>query len=330
MIVFWGLVVVGLGFSTLLLSNIQKDTIEKRGAIADSIAYRISTLHPDKDLATLFSASKLKAITSSYTDVSIDIYRDNKLHDSVEAHVHSGDDKDVLVRNLLFADDAISQYEVHILFPSFNKILHAERKKMLLVLGCMLLLFGVFLKLMLERILKQPVDLMVKTARTMVMSSEKTYGKFNENRNDELGYLARFMNEAIAAMQEHERSAWHAQELAEVTLESINDGVVTTNRNGNIDFINPVAEALFGWRLKDVKSKPLAEVFQLMHAESGGPIKTPIGMCLSNGRSINMETDTVLLSKNGMKIPVVVSVAPIKDHKQRVLGIVMTFHKKMI
>lgn len=326
MVVFWGLVIVGLGFSGLLLSSIEDDTIEKRGAIADSIAYRISFMQPDKDLATLFSISKLKEVITPFDNVDIEIYRDGKLYDHVEGRSQA-EDKDSLVRPLTLSDNSSSHYEVHVIFPSFNEILHQERKKMLIVLGSMLLLFGVFLKFSLEKILKQPIAKMVDTARTMVMSSEKTYAKFNENRSDELGYLARFMNEAIDTMREHEQSAWRAKEMAEVTLESINDGVVTTDWNGNIDFMNPSAEILSGRRFSDVRAEPLADTMQLINIKTGNVVESPISSCLSNGRSSNLGNGCALLNKNGMQIPVGVSVAPIHDHKDRVLGAVMTFHK---
>ena len=65
-----------------------------------------------------------------------------------------------------------------------------------------------------------------------------------------------------------------AQELSEqrewfrVTLSSIGDGVITTDVEARVTFLNPVAESATGWRAADAVGKPLREVFRVIHEQS--------------------------------------------------------------
>ncbi|MDH3438890.1 MAG: PAS domain-containing protein, partial [Betaproteobacteria bacterium] len=53
-------------------------------------------------------------------------------------------------------------------------------------------------------------------------------------------------------------------ELAEVTLHSIVDGVITTDTSGRVDYLNPVAERYLGWTTQDAHGKPLGEVYRVI------------------------------------------------------------------
>ncbi|MFW6282361.1 MAG: PAS domain S-box protein, partial [bacterium] len=81
------------------------------------------------------------------------------------------------------------------------------------------------------------------------------------------------------------------------TLNSIGDGVITTDRDGCIDIMNPSAEKLTGYKLKQVQGKKLKEVFNLVNSESGESIAAPAEEVLASGKIINQPEDTTLIDK---------------------------------
>ena len=60
-----------------------------------------------------------------------------------------------------------------------------------------------------------------------------------------------------------------------VTLSSIGDAVITTDRDERVTFLNPVAESLTGWSLRDAVGQPLSSVFRLINEENRLPVESP-------------------------------------------------------
>jgi PAS domain-containing protein len=69
-----------------------------------------------------------------------------------------------------------------------------------------------------------------------------------------------------------------------VTLRSIGDAVITTDREGQIGLMNPVAEALTGWNEADACGRPLMEVFHIVNEYTGEPCANPVEKVLSSGQ----------------------------------------------
>src|SRR5690349_9722462 len=76
------------------------------------------------------------------------------------------------------------------------------------------------------------------------------------------------------------------KERAQVTLASIGDGVITTDINGAIEYVNPVAEDLTGWRMVDAKGVPLPTLLRLIDEPHRRPVPNPIQMVLQQDRTI--------------------------------------------
>ncbi len=66
-----------------------------------------------------------------------------------------------------------------------------------------------------------------------------------------------------------EEALFLEKERAQVTLDCIGDAVICTDTSGNITFLNPVAERMAGWPLKDAAGLPMSETFQIVDATSG-------------------------------------------------------------
>lgn len=115
------------------------------------------------------------------------------------------------------------------------------------------------------------------------------------------------------------------QERALVTLHSIGDGVITTDRSGAIQYLNPVAERLSGWSRDAATGRAFTEVFNIVHEQTRERARDPIARCLQTGRTVELDNYTVLLSRNGAEYVIEDSAAPIRDVHGRLLGAVLVF-----
>lgn len=109
------------------------------------------------------------------------------------------------------------------------------------------------------------------------------------------------------------------------TLRSIGDAVIATDRKGQIIFMNPVAEALTGWKQKDALGKPLKNVFEIINEKTGKPARNPVARVLREGVVVGLANHTVLITKGGKQVPIRDSGAPIKDDKGNIAGVVLVF-----
>ncbi len=115
------------------------------------------------------------------------------------------------------------------------------------------------------------------------------------------------------------------QELA-ATLDSIADGVITTDTSGRITRMNPVAERLTGWTATSAHRRRLAEVLVLVDEETGGVEESPVDQVLREGAIARAGHVMALVSLDGSRRAVASSGAPIRDADGNVRGVVLVFH----
>jgi diguanylate cyclase (GGDEF)-like protein/PAS domain S-box-containing protein len=112
--------------------------------------------------------------------------------------------------------------------------------------------------------------------------------------------------------------------LAEVTLHSIGDGVITVDGEGHIDYMNPVAEQYTGWKLEEARGKPLDTVYGVVDDETGKPVPHPGG---SETRALGTPGVTVkLIGRGGNACAIRDSSAPIHNSDGHLVGWVVVFH----
>jgi PAS domain S-box-containing protein len=109
------------------------------------------------------------------------------------------------------------------------------------------------------------------------------------------------------------------------TLKSIGDGVVATDQDGRIKFMNPVAEDLTGWKQDEALGKSLIDVFQLISAETRQPVENPVNRVLKQSAVVGLSTNGILVSRAGRETPVYDSAAPIRDDDGTITGVVLIF-----
>ncbi len=115
------------------------------------------------------------------------------------------------------------------------------------------------------------------------------------------------------------------EESLRITLNSIGDGVIATDTEGNVTWMNPVASNLTGWTSEEVKGKALLTVFDIINAETGEPAFNPVGKVLDTGKIVGLANHTMLRSKDGSEYQISDSAAPIMDANNQITGVVLVF-----
>ncbi|OGI44162.1 MAG: hypothetical protein A2V92_04790 [Candidatus Muproteobacteria bacterium RBG_16_65_31] len=119
---------------------------------------------------------------------------------------------------------------------------------------------------------------------------------------------------------------FHQKELAEVTMDSIGDAVITTDAAARVEYLNPVAEGLTGWTTDEAKGRPLMEIFNIVNGYNREPKENPIERCLRENRVVGLGNDTVLVRRDGSESVIEDSAAPVRDRHGNVVGAVMVFY----
>lgn len=132
-------------------------------------------------------------------------------------------------------------------------------------------------------------------------------------------------NENAEAAEVHLHQLLRHREWAEVTLASIGDGVISTDAEGRINFLNGVAASLTGWDRQDALGRPLAEVFRTVDEETGAISTDPLERILAKGDAMELASHTALLTRTGALIPIDDSGSPVRDTDGNIRGAVLVF-----
>lgn len=129
-----------------------------------------------------------------------------------------------------------------------------------------------------------------------------------------------------SARREAEKRLREQREWLQVTLSSIGDAVIATDIKGVINFVNPVAETLTGWKMSEAAGKPLHEVFHIVNEQTHDIVESPFSTIQKEGNIVGLANHTVLIAQNGNEIPIEDSGAPIRDTDGKIIGVIIVFH----
>ena len=113
------------------------------------------------------------------------------------------------------------------------------------------------------------------------------------------------------------------KERLAVTLRSIGDGVITTDMDGNITFLNKVAEEMTEWNNDEAFGKPLTEVFNIICENTREARENPVEKVLQTGLIVELANHTLLISRTGRELNIADSGAPIRDRDSKIIGVVL-------
>ena len=145
---------------------------------------------------------------------------------------------------------------------------------------------------------------------------------------DDDGTPLYFVSQAqdISQRKAFEEALHRERELAEVTLRSIGDAVITTDPQCLVTSLNPIAEAMTGWGSDEAQGLRVEDVFQLIDANDGRPLVNPLRAAIGGNTIVDLAGKTLLRHRHGFDTPVEDSSAPIHDHAGNVIGGVLVFH----
>lgn len=122
-----------------------------------------------------------------------------------------------------------------------------------------------------------------------------------------------------------ERALFREKELAQVTLDSIGDGVITADDEGKVVYFNPVAEQLTGWKLEEVQGLALRWAFNAVDAFTRKQIDHPAFDGSVEGATVNVYENVLLVNNDGREFDIESSVAPIRNQAGAAIGSVLVF-----
>ncbi len=146
---------------------------------------------------------------------------------------------------------------------------------------------------------------------------------FRNEKNEIVALLS--VTRDVTERRRAEAALAEEKERLAVTLRSIGDGVITTDVSGNVALLNKAAEELTGWSNEEAIGKPLNEVFNIINETTRETCENPAEKVIRTGMVAGLANHTALIRKGGTEIIIADSGAPIKDRKNKTIGVVLVF-----
>ena len=146
-----------------------------------------------------------------------------------------------------------------------------------------------------------------------------------EHKNTEKELLA-----AKQLAEEHAVSAELQKNFSQLTLQSIIDGVITTDFSGNVTSMNPTAEQLTGWSMDEANGQPVSSIMHIMDESTRKRVENPIEN-IENRSVLDEPVSAILIqSDSGIETPVEYIAAPMQSNDSTVIGIVIIIHDESV
>jgi len=242
-------------------------------------------------IAVVMQASDLLDNVEVHSGMRIDLYKKNKQDDRLIEKVHSISNPE--------AEEPQDAYTFSVY--NFSKVFSKEGQSLLLSVSTAIGFNSIRMK--------------------VIMVALAIWGSF-------LFLILFIINTHYERLKEREESqnAWQwEKERADVTLHSLADAVITTNYHGVVEYMNPVAEKLTGWKASDAYGRGIEDVFRLVDELTDLEIPSPVVECIQRGVTKQSEDDLSLVHKNGDYNSVDYSIAPMYGNQNMVMGAVLVF-----
>lgn len=123
-----------------------------------------------------------------------------------------------------------------------------------------------------------------------------------------------------------ERELKESKKWLHAALNSIGEAVIATDKEGIIKLINPFAQAITGWKDEEAINKPLGTIFKIINGDTGEKVEDAREKVFREGIFYGLAFNTILIGKNGTKIPVDIIGSAIKDERNNIIGVILTFY----
>ncbi len=147
-----------------------------------------------------------------------------------------------------------------------------------------------------------------------------------ENSEEQLAIAYANMEVGKRELEIRATELFQEKQRLEVTLNSIGDGVITTDKHGNITYLNPVAEEKTGWSMTEAIGQPISRILILINEDTRESTLSPIERVLQTGKITGLSERSALIDKQGAICSIEDSAAPMRDRDNKIVGAVLVFH----
>jgi len=186
-----------------------------------------------------------------------------------------------------------------------------------------IVLFALVVSVFAQRRFSQPIIRLGRLIDDAIQDLNLT-GSIDNNMIDELGAMHSGVKRMIDAVEAKNREIRHEHNRLNITLESLTDGVITTDQDGRITYLNSVAEQLTGHNYQQAIGKSLTSILKLVNESSYMPYEGYLQRCLSHGQTVYEYDNICLVKQDQGLLPIQVSISPIHIEK-KISGAVIVF-----
>jgi PAS domain S-box-containing protein len=129
----------------------------------------------------------------------------------------------------------------------------------------------------------------------------------------------------IREIELRSEESYAREQWLNTTIRSIGDAVIACDTDGNVEFMNIVAEQLTGWTETDAKTKSLHEIFPIFNEDTRVAVENPVDKVRRLGTVVGLANHTFLVARDGTEVCIDDSGAPIRDSAGKMIGIVLVF-----
>ena len=164
-------------------------------------------------------------------------------------------------------------------------------------------------------------------AGALALAAGQLSSRIPDQGSPELARVINAFNRMAAALEEAQDNLREETQRYAVTLSSIGDGVLATDAEGRVAFINPMGETLTGWTMDAARGRSILQVFPTIDETSRQEVDCPVGRCLSEGVVVEL-ANTLLIARDGLERPIANSAAPIRHPDGHIRGAVLVFRDR--
>lgn len=228
------------------------------------------------------------------------------------------------------------QYDIDTIIAKEKELKHKELIKNIIIF-IILSTLSIFLSIIITYIISKnitfPIQIAVDQAKQIPNSLLET--KFPEhfnNRRDEVGELVTSLNKMnnsisniIKNVNVKADTLMEENKLLYNTLMSASDGIISTDKNGNVRLVNTTAEKLLGWKQDEVLGKAFDEIFNIIYEKTREKCESPLKIVFSTKRTTELNYNILLISKEGAETPIEDSASPIRNSEGFIIGMILIF-----
>jgi PAS domain S-box-containing protein len=204
--------------------------------------------------------------------------------------------------------------------PAHNRLWEALLSH-LMILAVALLIDFIGILLILKSGMK---PLAALEAGASALAAGKLSSRIPPQGSPELARVIIAFNLMAEALEEAQNDLREESERHAVTLSSIGDGVIATDVDGCVTFMNPMAEVLTGWKTDEALGRSVLRVFRIINETSREEVECPVGRCLREGVVVE-RANTLLVARDDTERPIANSAAPIRHPDGHIGGAVLVF-----